>query len=371
MAGGDLDLRPLFPPDYTTARQQFRETAARVGWTCQAYAIGAAGPDDEDLTIDVAISPPATADRVLVVSSGMHGVEGPLGSAVQLELMERWERDSFRPAATFRCVLIHALNPFGFACSRRCDADNIDPNRNFLTGTEAYAGSADSYRSFDRLLNAPHAPSPWDLFYLRVLMAVAVRGAQSLKQALAMGQHDFPTGLFFGGRGPSQTRTLIERHMRSWIGRAETVVHLDIHTGLGAWGTHKLLIDYPLSPAQRDRLTRWFGASAFPERNPERVAYRARGSFGPWCVSRGFAPDYTFAFVEFGTYRDLTVLAGLRAENQAHHCGQPDDSETTRAKARLRELFCPASPAWRARAVAAGLDVVERAMNGLAGPNGP
>jgi hypothetical protein len=82
-------------------------------------------------------------------------------------------------------------------------------------------------------------------------------------------------------------------------------------------------------------------------------------------VSRGFAPDYSFAFVEFGTYGDLAVLAGLRAENQAHHWGRPGDPETVRARARLREVFCPESPAWRSRAVVAGLDIVERSVGGL------
>jgi hypothetical protein len=51
----------IFPPDYATARQRFRDTAARLGWTCQAYAIGAAGQDGEDLAIDVATSPGADA----------------------------------------------------------------------------------------------------------------------------------------------------------------------------------------------------------------------------------------------------------------------------------------------------------------------
>jgi hypothetical protein len=153
--------------------------------------------------------------------------------------------------------------------------------------------------------------------------------------------------------------------MASWIGSAKTVVHLDVHTGLGSWAARKLLIDYPLTLDQRNRLTRWFGEGSFEETNPEKVVYRARGSLGPWCVSRGLAADYMFAFVEFGTYQDLAVLAGLRAENCAHHWTQPHDPATTRAKARLRELFCPESPEWRARTFAGGLEVVEQALRGL------
>jgi hypothetical protein len=201
---------------------------------------------------------------------------------------------------------------------------------------------------------------------VRALVALAVYGRGALTDALVTGQYEFPKGLFFGGRQPSQTHMILERCMKSWIGRAAAVVHLDVHTGLGSWGTYKLLVDYPVAADQRERLTRWFGHASFVESDPSWPAYQARGSFGPWCVSRGFAPDYTFAFLEFGTYRDLAIVSGLRAENQAHFwAAGPHDAATIRAKARLRELFCPASPGWRARCLQNARDVMGQAVEAL------
>ncbi len=155
--------------------------------------------------------------------------------------------------------------------------------------------------------------------------------------------------------------------MKSWIGNATIVAHLDFHTGLGRWGAYKLLIDQPLTPTQRERLIRWFGAGSFEEDDPQGIAYQARGTFGQWCLAQNYAPDYVFALAEFGTYGNPSVLAGLRAENQAHHWARSGDPRTVRAKQRLRELFCPISDAWRSRALANGLELVERAANGLAG----
>ena len=353
-----------FSSDYVTARQRFREAAERLGWICHPYSTGTAGLHGEDLTIDVATSLPTQTDCVLVVSSGLHGVEGHFGSAIQVALLERWERGSGPPAAV-RCVFVHALNPYGFAWSRRFDNDNIDPNRNFLHEATQYTGSTEGYRRFDRLLNPRRALSRWDLFYLRALWAIAIHGKPSLKQALVTGQYDFPKGLFFGGRGPSRTQKMLQQHMKSWIGNARTVAHLDFHTGLGAWGTYKLLIDRPLNSKQRERLTRWFGSGTLEEGNPQGVAYQPRGSFGQWCVAQNYAPEYMFAFAEFGTYGNLAVIAGLRAENQAHHWGRPGELKTVQAKERLRELFCPRSGAWRSRALANGIDLVERAAEGL------
>ncbi len=357
------DAATSFSPDYRTARTRFRNAAERLGWACDAYPIGSAGPQGEELAIDVAASSPRAAERVLVVSSGLHGVEGFLGSAVQLGLLERW-RDR-PPAAGLRCVMLHALNPYGFAWSRRCDADNIDPNRNFLLDRVEYRGGSEAYARLDGLLNPRRPPSRGDLFYPKAFCRLARLGMPALKDAVAAGQYDFPAGLFFGGSGPSRTRQILQQHMKAWIGSARSVVHLDFHTGLGGWGTCKLITDDAPSPAQRDWIARTFGPGAHEEGDSRGVAYQARGSLGRWCRAQKFASEYLLALAEFGTYGSFRVLAGLRAENQAHHWGRARDRGALRAKARLGELFCPASTLWRTRALAQGTEIVEKAIKGM------
>jgi hypothetical protein len=356
-------MDPNLPSDYVTARLRFRDAADRCEWKRLSCPIGAVGPTGEDLTIDIAISPTPQADRVLVVSSGLHGVEAPLGSAIQVAMMEKAPRAN-RPQAV-RTVLLHALNPYGFAWSRRCDADNIDVNRNFFSSGSTRQ-AAEAYSRFDRLLNTPRPPSRWDLFYPKAAVAALVHGLPSLREALATGQSDFPKGLFFAGTRSSRTKEILEEHMKSWIGQATLVAHLDFHTGLGRWGTYQLLIDHRLTPAQGDRLGRWFGSELVQQDDDQRRTYRARGTLGQWCVSQRLAESYVFAFAECGTYGNLSVVAGLRAENQAHHWGRPDDRETIRAKDRLRELFYPASSVWQSRAFTGGLAIVDRAISGLA-----
>ena len=117
------------------------------------------------------------------------------------------------------------------------------------------------------------------------------------------------------------------------------MVHLDFHTGLGDWGACKLLIDHPLTSAERQRLADWFGADAYEENDSRGVAYRSAGSLGQWCRGQQLAPDYIYACAEFGTYSSIRVLAGLRAENQAHHWADPHDACATRAKANLRTFL--------------------------------
>src|SRR5262249_45203227 len=171
-------------PDYTTARQRFREAASRPGWELEAHPVGPLGPAGEELTVDVALSAANGSAQAVVVSSGIHGAEGFFGSAVQLALLERW---SSRPgsAPPVRWVFLHGLNPFGFAWLRRCDENNVDPNRNFLLDGEAYAGSPAGYAGLDRLLNPRRPPARGEPFLLKILPALARHGMPTLKQAVA------------------------------------------------------------------------------------------------------------------------------------------------------------------------------------------
>jgi hypothetical protein len=353
-----------FAPDYATARLRFRQAALRLAWELEAHPIGLQGPDGEELTIDVARSAGGDSNKVLVVTSGVHGVEGFLGSAVQVALLERW---ATAPAPQVRCVFLHGLNPHAFAWLRRADENNVDPNRNFLLPGERYEGSPPGYADLDSLLNPRQPPSPWEPFTLKAMLAIARYGMPALRQAVAAGQYDYPRGLFYGGNEPGGMHRFLAEHMGRWLEGSGQVVHLDFHTGLGPMGACKLLIDYPLSGIQRARLTEWFGADSFEACDSSGIAYDARGGFGRWCVSRNLAPDYLFACAEFGTYGPVRVLAGLRAENQAYHWGSPSDASTARAKQRLKELFCPSAEAWRSQSLKRGTDLVCRAQRGLVG----
>jgi hypothetical protein len=358
-----MTMPEVFSPDYASARQRFRQAASHLGWQLEAHPIEHPGPDGDELTVDVASSPTGDPERVLVVSSGVHGVEGFFGSAVQIGLLEQWRS---RPVLPVKCLFLHALNPYGFAWVRRFNENNVDPNRNFLLPGERYEGCSPGYARLDRLLNPLRPPSRWEPFTLKALWVIARHGMPALRQAVAGGQYEFPRGLFFGGAGPSRTHELLAENFERWLRGSQEVVHLDFHTGLGAKGTCKLLIDYPLSDTQYRKLTEWFGADSFEASASSNIAYDARGGFGRWCVSRKLAPNYHYACAEFGTYGPIQVVAGLRAENQAHHWGLPADAATVRAKERLKELFCPAAEAWRLRVLDRSLDLVARAVQGLA-----
>jgi hypothetical protein len=366
--GADPGVVTSFSPDYARARGRFRALAEARGFALESHPIAATGPRGEELTIDVARAGAAEPDGAVVVSSGLHGVEGYFGAAVQLALLERAEVAAALPRGV-ALVLVHLLDPFGFAWIRRANEENVDLNRNFLVDGEPYRGSPARYAAFDELLNPKRPPRGFDLFWLQSVRAILRHGMPDLKQAVAGGQYDFPRGLFFGGQGPSRTYRILAEHLPRWVGDAATVLHVDFHTGLGRWATYQLLLDAGLGPGRFEWLRARFGDRVQHSDPDGSIAYQARGGLGIWCRAAFPGRDYHLLCAEFGTYPPLRVLAALRAENQAHFWARPDDPATHLAKRRLMETFVPASPRWRARAVAQGLEIIHRAVAACVGPS--
>ncbi len=78
---------------------------------------------------------------MLFLASGTHGVEGLCGSGIQHFLLR--DGVAARVPDDVALVLLHAVNPFGFAWLRRVNEDNVDLNRNFLDHAAPHPENAD------------------------------------------------------------------------------------------------------------------------------------------------------------------------------------------------------------------------------------
>lgn len=353
-----------FSPDYTASRARFRGSALAAGARLVELPVDRQGPDGEWLTIDAAMLGAESASRVLVVSSGLHGVEGYLGAAVQAALLEDVIPARGVPEGA-RILLLHALNPYGFAWTRRVNEDNVDLNRNFLLLGEEWRGAPARYAEFDALLNPKSPPSSLDPFLLKMLWHIARSGLPALREVVAGGQYEFPHGLFFGGSGPTHTYRLLDAHLPVWVAGAERVLHVDFHTGLGKASTYKLLVDHDRGSEGANALADAFGHDVVEPWRSDGVSYAIRGGLGTW-AKRRIGAHYDVLCAEFGTTGNIGVISGLRTENQAHLYGSSDDPSWKRAKDQLREVFAPSSRKWRDAVVPQGLGVLEHAFAALA-----
>jgi len=358
-----LKARDVTPADYFEARRRFIDAAHVLNAWTQAYPIAATGPRGEPLTLDIAYLGPGQPRRLLIVSSGTHGVEGFAGSAIQLGFLRRYGAATRKEGVGL--LMVHAVNPYGYVYGRRTNEHNVDLNRNAL---ERFPGPANpAYARLNAWLNPRTPPRRTDLFLTRGMWHVLRMGPARVKQAIAGGQYEFPKGLFYGGGAlADSTKRFAEIVGDATFGTVEQVIHLDLHTGLGKHGTYKVLVDFAETSDAFRQLGKWFGRQSVQGNNPKRsIAYRITGSLGD-VVTRAFPKAQVYPTVlEFGAYSLTRMIAALRAENCAHFYTPADSAANQRAKAQLREIFFPRAGAWRTNAVAQGLRTIRQAIAAL------
>ena len=350
-----------FSKSYTEARRRFREAAAAVGAVISSHQINA--ENSNDLTIDVAIIG-AEDSPAVVTSSGVHGVEGFLGSAVQHAILKRIAQGN--SDNNIRHVLIHGVNPYGFASLRRFNEDNVDLNRNFLPNEGNYQGAPAGYARLNGFLNPESPPSSLEPFKLKALWNIWRHGRQALKQSVAGGQYEYPRGIFFGGNLPCRSTQIVYDHCESWVGQSERIVHIDFHSGLGPFGTYKLLLVEGADSETFPWYTNAFGADCVePVDTPDATAYKVSGVFGEWMRNHFESREYRFLAAEFGTYDVVRVLGAIRAENRAHHYDTEDSARYKSAKEELLECFCPSNATWRKQVIESSLHIIDQATQTL------
>jgi hypothetical protein len=106
---------PAYPANYHEARDAFRRAARDLDAQIESHVVLGGAEYGGDLTIDVALLGVANPNWSLIVSSGLHGVEGFFGSAIQTAYMRHMRRQDTTNSKG-QLVFIHSINPFGFFC---------------------------------------------------------------------------------------------------------------------------------------------------------------------------------------------------------------------------------------------------------------
>ena len=126
----DMAVSKYFANTYSEARTKFLAAARTSGANLAHHRLPKyLGPENKELFVDVAVLGPQDPENLLVLISGTHGVEGFCGSGCQVGYLTDQLYEALSP--TSGAMLIHALNPFGFAWRRRVNEGNVDLNRNF------------------------------------------------------------------------------------------------------------------------------------------------------------------------------------------------------------------------------------------------
>jgi hypothetical protein len=358
-------MQSAFPQHYAHSRSLFLEASKASGADLTSWRHSLKGPDGETLATDIAFWGDRNAERVLIVSSATHGVEGICGAGGQLALLaSHLPRER---AGNLAVVFVHALNPHGYAYMRRTTEDNIDLNRNFRDHSQPYPDDS-AYAEVHSMV----VPEDWDGPARRAAEAqieeyVATRGRRELQAAVCRGQYSFANGLFFGGRHEAWSNKLFRSILREFAGHATHVGVIDLHSGLGARGTCEIISGAVGGSLEHRLALALFGDGiTFPGLTS--LAPAASGFMGG--ALQATLPDAAGALIvaEFGTEPFEEVLDALRADNWLHAYGGRGSPLWSRVKAQMKHAFACDSDSWRSDVAEQTIAIYRRAAATLSGP---
>ena len=356
-----------FSADYAEARQKFLHASCEAGARVESFQNPCSGQGGVELFTDLALLGPSDAENVLVLISGTHGVEGLGGAGIQAGLLR--EDIAGRLEANTRLVMIHALNPYGFAHLRRFNEDNVDLNRNFIDHSDPYPENSE-YAQLAEVIAPRSISIPAKLFaMLRILCYRLRHGTPKLQQAVTHGQYAFPQGLFYGGNFAAWSNRILHEITERHLSQVSRAVIIDLHTGLGPYGQEEVIVNAAEDdPVYQRAVALWGGERVRSTVKGESVSSHLSGTV--LLAFTRMLPDaeVTAVGLEFGTLPAMDVFKAIRAENWLHHHGGTDNPAAARIKEQLLRAFYPDDELWKRKVYEQGKTLAEGALAGL-GPD--
>lgn len=191
--------------------------------------------DDKGIltTETVYMSDTESPEKLLILTAGLHGVEGFVGAELVNRTITRHYKDM--NASKTALLVVNFINPWGMKYFRRVNCENIDLNRNFLKESKPKKYKS---KALEYLICAKwqRGFSPLNLirYYFSLIKCIIVDGIQNTNLAIFGGQYDNRDQIYYGG----DSLTAENKKVLKWIDHYTTdaikqVVHFDLHTGYG------------------------------------------------------------------------------------------------------------------------------------------
>ena len=345
-------------------------TSAGHNVSHQRLKLGIKGPEAEELAIDIAVIGSLKSGKAIMSSSGVHGVEGYPGSAIQLSIMDKLAKSL--PFDDHAVILIHAVNPYGMAWWRRFNENNVDLNRNFLRTDEHYSGVPEGYEEVKDFINPKTIPKKREpSFNIRALMLILRHGFNNLKQAVAEGQYQYPTAIQYGGSKLEKGPTMLIEWLMTNLASTNKLFAIDHHTGLGPSGHDTLLLPLELKFDDREKFAKL--QNLFPGHielldAKSGVGYEIKGDIHQGLVNRFPNISWTYLTQEFGTFKPIKVIRANRDENRWTQWGSHIDEAGAKnhwTRYNLLRIFNPNDANWQEKIILRGNVVFDSATQYL------
>lgn len=353
-----------FSASFSEARHKFLEASAAAGARAVSYGRDdLTGKDGEYLACDVAVLGDDGAPSAALVITGTHGSEGYCGSAI----VHRWLIDQGAAAICdgIKVVLVHAINPWAFSHKTRATENNVDLNRNFLLGDDAFTRANPSY---DRLAPYLHGCAGTASDHLEAYIgyhAYLEENGWHIENESWEGQGSRSDGIYYTGTAPEWSNVTFRRIVAEHLASVSQIGFIDWHTCIGRYGEFvSIVFDEPGSE-EFAAATSWWqlthgGDGAFRTG----AAPKYEGLLCRSIRQELQAPKIAGAVIEFGTADEYAVFRADRLDRWLRFEGR-DDPDHDRMRDDYLKICCPDDVAWRRFVLAKGPELIDQMVSGV------
>jgi hypothetical protein len=358
------NLSHLFPETYEKSRNRFQQNLNSIQkiWPNAELSRHVYDKDDDLSTDWIHANALGSNEKVFLLTTGEHGIEGYVGSAMLQRFIE-----NFLPRLdpkTTGLFLLHAINPWGMKHNRRTNANNVDLNRNFVWKPELIDTEFNpEHRDIDGFVN-PKRPLKFywislGIYMFRLPWYLIKMGFQGFKKTSLLGHYRNSMGVHYGGRTYQDETLLMMRIYREALKRYNQILYLDMHTGYGP-RYQMSLVNSVFEEGNSQYFSTRFNYPKVVAVNTDEF-YELRGDMLDYLyeLRQNEFPEkrlYANSF-EFGCYGSsigsiIKFMLALALENQVYHFGTGNPQIRARVERFFLEAFNPQSEKWREKALA-------------------
>ncbi|SDR34913.1 Protein of unknown function [Paraburkholderia fungorum] len=354
----------FFSSSYADARERYWQAAAAIHAPVERHVIpGYRGLEGEALSTDVVRLGPASAQRLLVLTSGTHGVEGFCGSAAQIALLHDRSLHAVLDRLNVAILVIHAINPYGFSHLSRTNEDNVDLNRNSIDFSQPLPVNP-AYDDLHALLVPSNWP-PSDENASAIADYISQQGERAYQQALTVGQYRHADGMFFGGHRRVWSTQVLQMLFEQHGAACDSIGWIDFHTGLGPYGHGEKICVGQVGGSELQRARAWWGADVTSPLDGTSVAANVAGPVLDTLRRTCTHADTTAIAIEYGTIPLVDMLHMLRADAWLRQHPQAEKSHVDAIHEAVRAAFYCNDFIWRGLILGQARVAILQAIIGL------
>ncbi len=372
------DVQHYFSNSYTESRKAFLAESKKLEAkfdSVQLFSRNVPSKTDNDLTIDFCYVPAQKeTKKLLILTSGTHGVEGYVGSAVQRMFMN--EILAPEMVEEVGVLFVHSVNPFGFKYTRRVTENNVDFNRNCDVKKSLFSSKNEGYGKLIGMLNPEGKVNSGSLknkfFMLIAINELLKKSMASLRQAVLQGQYKYENGLYFGGFEFEPQLAILGEVFKTVSTNYDAVFNIDLHTGYGERGVAHLFpnpiddekIKSGLENIFKGYEINWGDSDDF---------YIINGSFTDYIGKLLTDKTYFPMVLEYGTLNSQSTVGSIKSihnmvlENQGFHYGYKSAKDSLKVMNSFMEMYNPSSEKWRTKIMADSKILFKKTMKNYAG----